>query len=389
MSGSPSLVLPAVQGTTIRVSILNAGRIVIPKKIVVQPPMPGHDILDVPAYSFLIENDRVGQKLLFDLGVMKTLYDKSSPKCTPARLFQLSVYTQGLNDIQSSGSMIEVPADVPDILTAAGVPLTSINAIIWSHHHFDHTGDPSLFPPSTALIVGPGFKSLKDRYPGYPQNPDALTLQDAFVGREVRELDFSAATQNIGGLPALDWFNDGSLYVLEALGHTTNHVMALARTASGKFLLLGGDAAHHAGEFRPTPLVPLPESIAPSPFDAPCGSARAVCPGAIFEHAHIAARASGADFHTTPFYEAATPQMVEDTVAHEATLQALKEFDASPDVLTIIAHDQSLLDVLGFYPGAELNGWEVEGEAGPKGVGRWRFLKYFKVAVEGSEQTKI
>jgi hypothetical protein len=45
-------------------------------------------------------------------------------------------------------------------------------------------------------------------------------------------------------------------------------------------------------------------------------------------------------------------------------------FDASPDVLLVIAHDASLLDVLPFYPEGELTGWEAtEG----KDLGRWRF----------------
>ncbi|KAI0265667.1 hypothetical protein BC834DRAFT_970028 [Gloeopeniophorella convolvens] len=252
ISSAPSLAPPAFQGTTVCVSILNAARIIIPANLLVQPHIPGHDVIDAPAYSFLIENDRTGQKILFDLGIVKAFATKSP--------------TKWLNDIQSSGAKIEVPSDVPDILTAAGVPLTSINAIIWSHHHFDHTGDPSLFPPSTALIVGPGFKSHEDCYPGYPQNPDAHTLQDA-SGCLCRPRSILACGQKIGGLPALDWSRDG----------------ACARVA-GQVRAAGGRRGHRAGEYRPTPLVLLPESIAPSPFGAPrAGAGAAVCPGAIFE----------------------------------------------------------------------------------------------------------
>ena len=53
----------------------------------------------------------------------------------------------------------------------------------------DHTGDPSLFPKSTSL-VGPGFKSNKQTYPGYPVNPDSLVCQDAMEGRDLVELEF-------------------------------------------------------------------------------------------------------------------------------------------------------------------------------------------------------
>jgi len=262
--------------------------------------------------------------------------------------------------------------DVADILNSASVPLSSIDSIIWSHHHFDHMGDPSLFPSSTSLIVGPGFKSNPTTYPGYPKNPDAITIQDAFEGRQLIELDFSQSQLKVCGLRAIDWFDDGSFYFLEALGHTNDHVMALARTAEEKFILLGGDAAHHCGEFRPTPLLPLPESISPSPFESL--KSLSSCPCSIFEPIHPLADPKSA-FGTTPFYEPAPP-MVEDAVASRATLEALEALDACPNVFVIIAHDSSLLDVLEFYPKAELTGWDG-GERNPKEIGRWRFLKDF------------
>lgn len=44
-----------------------------------------------------------------------------------------------------------------------------------SHWHLDHSGDPSTFPPTTSLIVGPGFKEFL--LPGYPENPEGLILE--------------------------------------------------------------------------------------------------------------------------------------------------------------------------------------------------------------------
>ena len=49
-----------------------------------------------------------------------------------------------------------------------------MDAIIWSHWHWDHIGDASKFPPSVNLVVGPGFK--KSFLPGYPENPDGVVL---------------------------------------------------------------------------------------------------------------------------------------------------------------------------------------------------------------------
>lgn len=125
-----------------------------------------------------------------------------------------------LGQIEYARAVIDTENNVADQLTAANVPLESINAIIWSHHHIDHIGDPSLFPPSTSLIVGPGFKSEKTTFPGYPANPNALVVDDAFHGRDLIELDFSTTSVNIGGFPAIDFFNDGSFYILRSQGHS-------------------------------------------------------------------------------------------------------------------------------------------------------------------------
>ena len=268
---------------------------------------------------------------------------------------------------------INILADVPDILNAASVPLSSIDFAICSHHHPDHTGDLTLFPSSTSLIVGPGFKTRPEA--------KALTLHEAFEGREVIELDFdgSASHLKVAGLGAIDWFEDGSFYILEAPGHTTDHIMALARTSADKFVLLAGDGAHHCGEFRPTPLVPLPDNISPSPLED--STSVSVCPCSIFERVHP----SPGSFRTTPFYEAPAP-MVEDPVAHRATLDALKTFDASPDVFVILAHDASLLDVLEFFPAADLTGWEKR--PSKKDIGQWRFLNDFRKGALGEQGSK-
>ena len=273
--------------------------------------------------------------------------------------------------VQSIGATIDVPADVPDILKAASVPLSSIDFAIWSHHHPDHTGDLTLFPTSTSLVVGPGFKTQPTAYPGKPINPNAQTLHEAFEGRELIELDFSssASTLKVAGLRAIDWFDDGSFYLLEAPGTTQDHIMALARTSADKFVLLAGESAHHGGEFRPSSLTPLPDTISPSPFEHPTSASS--CPCSLFQPIHP----SPESFRTTPFYETIAHQ-ISDPVANRTTLDALTAFDASPDVLIILTHDASLLDVLEFFPKADLVGWEKP--PSKKDIGRWRFLNDFR-----------
>lgn len=88
-----------------------------------------------------------------------------------------------------------------------------IGSIVWSHYHWDHIGNVALFPPSTSLYVGPGFKTEPRLLPGFPDDPYSLVPADAFVGRDVVEPDFADGLK-IGGFRAHDFFGDGSFYLL-------------------------------------------------------------------------------------------------------------------------------------------------------------------------------
>lgn len=74
--------------------------------------------------------------------------------------------------------------------------------------------------PTTSLVVGPGFKSDKTSFPGWPRNPEGVTVDDSFNGREVVELEFASSNLTVGGFPAVDWFEDWSFYVLQTRGHS-------------------------------------------------------------------------------------------------------------------------------------------------------------------------
>jgi hypothetical protein len=264
---------------------------------------------------------------------------------------------------------VKVDKDVSEQLTEQDIPLTSVNAIICSHSHIDHVGDPSVFPSSVDLVLGPGFKS--EHMPGYPTNPQGLLLDSAFEGRSVREVDFSTSDLAIGGFRAIDYFGDASFYLLEAPGHTKNHLCGLARTTENTFILFGADACHHPGQLRPSPYLPLPERISTDPSQ-PISSTREQCTFSTTKFKTLLPQSKDSE----PFYR--LNEILHDDIARaEDTLGKLQVFDANDDVLVIIAHDWSLLGLIDLYP-LGINQWKEHnwGE-----LARWRFLADFRDAV--------
>lgn len=309
----------------------------------------------LPAYSFLITHPSTSRKLVFDLGVREK-WDES-PKPVVDR-------------IKQGGWNITVEKDVAQTLEENGIPTKDIEAIIWSHYHWDHTGDPARFPGSTSLVVGPGFKG---RWPhGWPTKEDASVREDAWEGRELREISFEESNLKIGRFNAVDYFGDGSFYLLDTPGHLLGHLCGLARTTDDTFIFMGGDSAHHAGEIRPTEWNPLPSEIklTPNPKNFPH-----MCPGEILQHYVHPEKSAMKHFYS------AAPGANEDHDLAEWTTEGVEEFDANENVLVVIAHDASLKDVVDFFP-KPANEWKSK-DWGKNG--RWRFLGDF---AEGLEKAK-
>lgn len=133
---SQSFAIPA--GETISIRIIDSTSFVTgPIAPFMSPPMVGFEKLAAPAYSFLIQH-KSGRNLLFDLGVRKDWRNMAKPT---------------VDQIDAVGFNVQVEKNVIDILEENGLKGSDIEAIIWSHWHWDHNGDPSTFPGSTTLIV--------------------------------------------------------------------------------------------------------------------------------------------------------------------------------------------------------------------------------------------
>ncbi|KAF1986938.1 hypothetical protein K402DRAFT_393093 [Aulographum hederae CBS 113979] len=351
--------------STVKVSCIdNGAHIETDIALFMEPPIEGHTRIKCPAFSWLIQHPTHGN-ILFDLSVRKD-WENLVP---------------GTADmIKSAGWDVGVPKDVHTILEEHGVSKSSIKAIIWSHYHFDHTGDPSVFPPETELVVGPGFKD--NILPGYPAKKDSPILESDYTGRNLREISFSSSLQ-IGRFKAFDLFGDGSFFLLDTPGHTIGHMCGLARVTSSSddeedtFVLMGGDACHHSAQYRPSPYRPLPASISPSPFPGDnthidnTNIARSICPGAFFQDIQRNKRAD------EPFY-LASDKISFDVEKARWTADGLQEFDADENVLVGIAHDAKFLGVVDMFP-EDVGGWKEKGWGEKL---RWRFLADFEGAVK-------
>jgi glyoxylase-like metal-dependent hydrolase (beta-lactamase superfamily II) len=321
----------------------------------IEPAIKGHDWLSTPVYSFYIKHPALNRSIVFDLGI-KQDWENGPP--TLVERFAKSGYT------------LNVPKHVREILDEGGVDTKSIEAVVWSHWHFDHTGNPSTFEPSTKLIIGPGCK--KHMFPGYPENPAGAFLQKDVEGREIKELDFTEAPLKIGNFDAIDYFGDGSFYFLDSPGHAIGHMCGLARVTSNpdSFILMGGDAIHHAGELRPHTWHPLPASISPHPFTL----SNSVCPGEMFESVLR-------DGKEEPFYLPAQPKngsaIHYDIPVMVESIRKLQECDAHDNILVVAAHDITILNVVDFFPKPANDfakkGWVKQA--------RWAFLQDFAEAV--------
>ncbi|KAI0130522.1 beta-lactamase-like protein [Xylariales sp. AK1849] len=326
-----------------------------PSAATLSPPVDGFDQLPrAPSWSFLIESP-TGKKAVFDLGV-----SKNGDHYPPA--------VEEMNKMM--GLVIEAPKDVAQILKENEVSLDSISSIIWSHWHFDHIGDPSTFPDTTEIVVGPGFKEAL--LPTYPENEKGAICEETIRGKTIREVTFDGSFK-YHQYNAMDFFGDGSFYLLDTPGHAIGHLCGLVRTTSNPdtFVMLGGDLCHNTGQIRPSKHKPFPEQVYFHPSQVSPSSSYSVCASSCFE-AMQTKRGRAPD---QPMFDAF---MGHDLVTANLTLRKAHLPDAQENLLFFGAHDDSLLGLVDLFPNTA-NDWRSKGL---KEKVHWAFLKELIPSIE-------
>ncbi|KAJ7062223.1 beta-lactamase-like protein [Mycena amicta] len=341
--------------STVSISRFNIGNITAFNQLhtVVHPILPGHESLPFPMYSFLVEHG--SRKLLFDIGIRQ---DPQNLVPNLAALFQTGVYV-----------LAKLDKDITEVLNEAGIALESIESVIWSHSHFDHiaSGDMSKLPSSISLVIG-----SETDVSTYPDNPNAILQESDLAGRTVTKIDFSKSALKFNDLQAVDYFGDGSFYLVNTPGHIAGHLTALARVTANPstFILLAGDTFHHPGEARPRPAFqetfPCPAHLLAS-VRSHISTDYFFSPGSHDGAFDLPSRASSL------LAISDTPDSVyADPVLATVSIDKVARWDADEDVLVLASHDMSPsgLDGLPYYPHL-LNGWK---NAGWKQNTVWNFV---------------
>jgi hypothetical protein len=124
--------------------------------------------------------------------------------------------------------------------------------------------------------------------------------------------------------------------------------------------------------------MPIPSEILPNPLELHSSAAHTIpCPGHIFETLNESRGRKGGE----PFFEIAKVGIAFDAEVAQQTIGKVQGWDVRDDVFVVFAHDDTMLDVVGFFP-KEANEWREHGWAKRA---KWMFLKDFGEAIKGGK----
>ncbi|KAK0353590.1 hypothetical protein LTR02_012746 [Friedmanniomyces endolithicus] len=250
---TPSILPPASPNQTyVTVSPMAGGFITLSDKFFIHPASPDAK-RTVPSLTFLIThpgsalhnaNPSKPFNLMFDLGLRKSK----------------SLYPPVLQRHIDGRAPHNLAPGVAAQLAAGGLDPGEVDVVMLSHVHYDHHGDPLEFPRAH-FVVGHGaldvlanglgeIASHQHFVPGtlpaersseFPDPAEAQSAEKQSGEREGKE----GKWKPLGPFPAtLDFFGDGSVFVVDTPGHLPGHINLLCRLAEKRWIMLCGDAFH-------------------------------------------------------------------------------------------------------------------------------------------------
>lgn len=202
-----------------------------------------------PSLAFLITHSDPPARLPFNIQLspgqpLRILFDLGLRK-------QTSRYDPQQQKHLENRRPYDLKPGVAAQLLEYGVDPGSINAVILSHVHYDHHGDPEDFPNATFLVGNGSLNVVANGLGGIASHQ--VFQRDLFEGCTVVELphpndnDKASETpqwQCLGPFDALDILEDGSLLIIDAPGHLPGHINLLCRMANESWVALCGDSYH-------------------------------------------------------------------------------------------------------------------------------------------------
>ncbi|ETN40983.1 uncharacterized protein HMPREF1541_05263 [Cyphellophora europaea CBS 101466] len=187
----------------------------------------------VPDWAFLVKDCDTGRLLLWDYGL-----SGDADEFTP---FVRQNLLEELQPCSPRKSVAEQIAEKDEKqLSAKG-----LGTIIFSHAHWDHCRPFWKDFPIAKAFFGPG--TLAHCTPGHLENPSSQ-----WDGRIFDEDEGLRRCQELAGPwvqfgpfeRAMDFFGNGSFWVIQAPGHMPGNLIAAARLRIGTWVVMAGDCCH-------------------------------------------------------------------------------------------------------------------------------------------------
>lgn len=141
---------------------------------------------------------------------------------------------------------LEPGVPLVDQLSLGGLMRDDLRTFVLTHQHHDHVGGLADFPQASVLS-GPG-----EAQAGAEKRVGKGYVPEPYAGRAIQSV--LADDGPYGPFPAhQDLFDDGSVLLLPAPGHTAGHLMVLVRFQGGSVLFTGDAAWVDANWDRPAP----------------------------------------------------------------------------------------------------------------------------------------
>jgi glyoxylase-like metal-dependent hydrolase (beta-lactamase superfamily II) len=214
----------------ITLSALDAGYLWLPEREFIDP-CNEKAVHKAPSLSFFLQHPS-GTKIVYDLGIRKDW--RGYPRAFVIR-------------VESGTRRIDVSKDVQDSVIAGGMDPKDVDVVIVSHIHYDHTGNPDQFP-NAKYHIGPGSLELIESSKEIPEDDNWFT-EDLLPSNKSLIQQFPAYSSEewkpLGPFEkTIDYFKDGSFYIVDSTGHLPGHINGLVRIGPNRFVYLASDSCH-------------------------------------------------------------------------------------------------------------------------------------------------